>query len=136
LQRLKRAGYISIDRSDRKSAIQSLNKAAKIIRNGVSVVIFPEGSRSQDNNIQPFKKGGFFLAIYSGVHIVPIIIHGTWSIMPKKQFLVKPGDVVLEIASPIESSDYTRETRYDLMEKIRNVIMESFEKEKKGASLC
>ncbi len=133
---MKRAGYISIDRSDRKSAIQSLNKAAKIIRNGVSVVIFPEGTRSQDNNIQPFKKGGFFLAIDSGVHIVPIIIHGTWSIMPKKQFLVKPGNVVLEITSPIESSDYTRETRDDLMEKIRNVIMESFEKGKKDASLC
>lgn len=133
---MKRAGYISIDRSDRKSAIQSLNKAAKIIRNGVSVVIFPEGTRSQDNNIQPFKKGGFFLAIDSGVHIVPIIIHATWSIMPKKQFLVKPGNVVLEITSPIESSDYTRETRDDLMEKIRNVIMESFEKGKKDASLC
>lgn len=133
---MKRAGYISIDRSDRKSAIQSLNKAAKIIRNGVSVVIFPEGTRSQNNNIQPFKKGGFFLAIDSGVHIVPIIIHGTWSIMPKKQFLVKPGNVVLEITSPIESSDYTRETRDDLMEKIRNVIMESFEKGKKDASLC
>lgn len=133
---MKRASYISIDRSDRKSAIQSLNKAAKIIRNGVSVVIFPEGTRSQNNNIQPFKKGGFFLAIDSGVHIVPIIIHGTWSIMPKKQFLVKPGNVVLEITSPIESSDYTRETRDDLMEKIRNVIMESFEKGKKDALLC
>lgn len=133
---MKRAGYISIDRSDRKSAIQSLNKAAKIIRNGVSVVIFPEGTRSQNNNIQPFKKGGFFLAIDSGVHIVPIIIHAAWSIMPKKQFLVKPGNVVLEITSPIESSDYTRETRDDLMEKIRNVIMESFEKGKKDASLC
>ena len=133
---MKRAGYISIDRSYRKSAIQSLNKAANIIRNGVSVVIFPEGTRSQDNNIQPFKKGGFFLALDSGVRIVPIIIHGTWSIMQKKQFLVKPGNVVLEITSPIESSDYTRQTKDDLMEKIRNVIMESFEKGKKGAWLC
>jgi hypothetical protein len=56
--------------------------------------------------------------------------------MQKKQFLVKPGNVVLEITSPIESSDYTRQTKDDLMEKIRNVIMESFEKGKKGAWLC
>ena len=133
---MKRAGHIRIDRSDRKSAIQSINKAAKTIRNGVSVVIFPEGTRSQDNNIQPFKKGGFFLAVDSGVYIIPIIIHGTWFIMPKKRFLVKPGNVVLEITSPIDSSDYTRKTKDDLMEKIRNVILESFGKGKKGRALC
>ena len=56
---MKRAGYISINRFDRKSAIESLNKVAEIIRNGTSVIIFPEGTRSQNQNIQPFKKGGF-----------------------------------------------------------------------------
>jgi 1-acyl-sn-glycerol-3-phosphate acyltransferase len=133
---MKRAGYISIDRSHRKSAIESLNKAVKIIRDGISVIIFPEGTRSRTNNVQPFKKGGFFLAVDSGVPIIPIIIHGTGRIMPKKQMLIKPGNVTIEISKPIESSDYTRKTKNDLIKKVRLVILESFEKGKKNGSLC
>jgi 1-acyl-sn-glycerol-3-phosphate acyltransferase len=133
---MKRAGYISIDRSDRKSAIESLNKAAKIIRNGVSVIIFPEGTRSRTNNVQPFKKGGFFLAVDSGVPIIPIIIHGTAQIMAKNQISIKPGNVTLEIAKPINSSDYTRKTKDDLMEKVRDIILKSLIKSKLNGSLC
>lgn len=133
---MKRAGYISIDRSDRKSAIESLNTVAKIIRDGVSVVIFPEGTRSSTYDIQPFKKGGFFLAVDSGAPIIPVIIHGTGRIMPKKQISIKPGNVTLEILKPIESSDYTRKTKNDLIKKVRHVILESFEKGKKNGSLC
>jgi 1-acyl-sn-glycerol-3-phosphate acyltransferase len=133
---MKRAGYISINRFDRKSAIQSLNKAAEIIRNGTSVIIFPEGTRSQNQNIQSFKKGGFVLAVDSGVPIIPVIIHGTWTIMQKKQILVRPGNVVLEIKKPINTSDYTRETKDDLMEKVRNIILDSYDKSKKNETLC
>jgi 1-acyl-sn-glycerol-3-phosphate acyltransferase len=133
---MKRAGYISINRFDRKSAIQSLNNAAEIIRNGTSVIIFPEGTRSQNQNIQSFKKGGFVLAIDSGVPIIPVIIHGTWTIMQKKHILVRPGNVVLEIKKPINTSDYTRETKDDLMEKVRNIVMDSYDKSKKNETLC
>jgi 1-acyl-sn-glycerol-3-phosphate acyltransferase len=133
---MKRAGHISIDRFDRKSAIQSLNKASEIIRNGTSVIIFPEGTRSQNQNIQSFKKGGFVLAVDSGVPIIPVIIHGTWSIMQKKQILVKPGNVVLEIKKPINTLDYTRKTKDDLMEKVKNIMVESYEKSKKNEILC
>jgi 1-acyl-sn-glycerol-3-phosphate acyltransferase len=129
---MKRAGYISIDRSDRKSAIESLNLATKIIRNGVSVIIFPEGTRSRTRNIQPFKKGGFFLAVDSGVSIVPIIIHGTELIMPSKKISIKPGNVTLEITKPIKSSNYTRKTKDDLMKKVRNIILASYDKGKKN----
>jgi 1-acyl-sn-glycerol-3-phosphate acyltransferase len=133
---MKRAGYISIDRFDRKSAIQSLNKAAEIIRNGTSVIIFPEGTRSQNQNVQSFKKGGFVLAVDSGVPIVPVIIHGTWMIMQKKQILVRPGNVVLEIKKPVNTSDYTRKTKDDLMQKVRNIVMGSYDKNKKNEMLC
>jgi len=125
---MKRAGYISIDRSNRKSAFKSLKEAARKIRNGVSVLIFPEGTRSQDGNIRPFKKGGFVLALDSGVPVVPVVIHGTWSIMSKKGLRIKPGNVVIEILEPIETSDYTRKTKDDLMEKVGQVICRSFEK--------
>jgi 1-acyl-sn-glycerol-3-phosphate acyltransferase len=131
-QAMKSAGYISIDRSDRKSAIESLNQAAMIIRNGVSVIIFPEGTRSRTRKIQPFKKGGFFLAVDSGVSIVPIIIHGTDQIMPTKKITIKPGNVTLEITKPIKSSNYTRKTKDDLIKKVRNIILESYDKDKKN----
>jgi 1-acyl-sn-glycerol-3-phosphate acyltransferase len=127
---MQRAGYISINRFDRKSAIESLKKASEIIKNGVSVIIFPEGTRSWENKIHSFKKGGFVLAIDSGVPIIPVIIHGTWTIMQKKQILVKPGNVVLEIKKPINTLDYTRKTKENLMEKVRNIILESYEKNK------
>ena len=78
---MKRAGNISIDRSNRQSAFKSLRNAAKVIRNGVSVLIFPEGTRSNDGNIREFKKGGFILALDSGVPIVPVITHGLWELM-------------------------------------------------------
>ncbi len=133
---MQRAGYISIDRSDRMSAIKSLQKAEAMIQNGVSVLIFPEGTRSYDNTIQPFKKGGFVMAIASGVPIVPVIIHGTWRIMSKNKLHVKPGKVVLEVKKPIATSNYTIQTKEDLMEKVRTVIMNSLEHGKKDHSLC
>src|SRR5210317_685359 len=80
---MRGCGYISIDRSNRKSAFQSLAEAATKIRNGVSVLIFPEGTRSRDGKILPFKKGGFVLSVDAGVPIVPIVIYNTGSIMPK-----------------------------------------------------
>jgi 1-acyl-sn-glycerol-3-phosphate acyltransferase len=76
------------------------------------------------------------LAVDSGVPIIPIIIHGTGQIMPKKQMLIKPGNVILEIEKPIKSSDYTRKTKDDLMEKVRDIILDSFEQNKNSGVLC
>lgn len=133
---MKRAGYICIDRSNQKSAFESLKKAAEIIRSGVSVMIFPEGTRSRDGNIGSFKKGGFVLAVESGVPILPIIIRGTYSIMPRSRLLIKPGKVTLEIMKPVETSGFTKETKDNLMEKIRNIMCEYIDEEKKGNSSC
>lgn len=131
---MKRAGYISIDRSGRKSTLQSIRNAAEIIRNGVSVIIFPEGTRSQDGNLKSFKNGGFVLAVDSGVPIIPIIIHGTWQIMSKNQLRIKPGRVVLEIQKPVESSNFSRKTKNDLLEKVRQIISDGLEEERKNTS--
>jgi 1-acyl-sn-glycerol-3-phosphate acyltransferase len=125
---MKGCGYISIDRSDRKSAFKSLREAACTIRDGTSVLIFPEGTRSQDGKIRPFKKGGFVLAVDSGVPIVPVVIHGTWSIMPRNRWRIEPAGVVLEVKQPIATTDYTRRTKDDLLAKVRQSICESFDK--------
>ncbi|OIN96837.1 MAG: hypothetical protein AUJ48_00880 [Deltaproteobacteria bacterium CG1_02_45_11] len=134
---MQRAGHISIDRFTRDSAIESLEKAAAtIIKDKGSVFIFPEGTRSRDGKIGPFKKGGFVLAVDSGVPIVPVIIHGTWRIMSKQGMRIKSGNVVLEIRKPVETTHYTRKTKEDLMEKVRQIVCSAFEKEKQGEALC
>jgi 1-acyl-sn-glycerol-3-phosphate acyltransferase len=125
---MRGCGYISIDRSNRKSAFESLARAARTIREGVSVLIFPEGTRSQDGSIRDFKKGGFVLAVDAGVPIVPVVIHGTWAIMPRNRLRIDPTDVVLEIKKPIDTAAYTRKTKDELLAKIRQSICESFEK--------
>ena len=124
---MRGAGYISIDRFNQESAFESISVAAKKIEEGVSVMIFPEGTRSIDGNIRPFKKGGFVLAVDSGVPIIPIILHGTRSIMPKGQLRIQTGHVCMHIQPPMETSGYTRESKDDLIEQIRAVICEKFD---------
>lgn len=124
---MRGCGYISIDRSNRKSAFQSLAEAAAKIRNGVSVLIFPEGTRSRDGRILPFKKGGFVLSVDAGVPIVPIVIFNTWSIMPKDRLRIRTQSVRMDILAPIPTSGYTRKTKDDLMDSVRNTICNAFE---------
>lgn len=124
---MRKAGYISIDRNNRQSAFESLKVAAAKIKSGVSVLIFPEGTRSLDGRIRPFKKGGFVLAVDSGIPIVPVVITGTRTIMPKGRFRIYPGLVSMEIYKPIDTSIYTRRTKESLMENVRRVICENFE---------
>jgi 1-acyl-sn-glycerol-3-phosphate acyltransferase len=115
---MRGAGYISIDRSNRKSAFQSLAKAAEIIRNGTSVLVFPEGTRSTDGYLQSFKKGGFILAVDAGVPIVPIVIQGTHALMRKEGWLIRRSSVRVEIKDPIETAGFGRQGKDALMERV------------------
>jgi len=124
---MRGVGYISIDRSNRKSAFESLKRAAGTIRNGTSVLIFPEGTRSRDGRILPFKKGGFVLAVDAGVPIVPIIIRGTCDIIPKGHFMIRPAPVTMQILDPVETDGYTRKTKDQLLERIRSILIDNVE---------
>ncbi len=124
-QAMHRVGYISIDRSDRKSAFESLARAAGMIRNGVSVLIFPEGTRSNSNTLRPFKKGGFVLAVDSGVPVTPVITLGTREIMPKGALRITPGDVAVEVRPPIDAGRYSRKTKDQLLDRVRREIVHS-----------
>jgi 1-acyl-sn-glycerol-3-phosphate acyltransferase len=128
---MRGVGYISIDRSNRKSAFESLERAARTIRSGTSVLIFPEGTRSRDGRILPFKKGGFVLSVDAGVPIVPIIIRGTRDIIPKGHFLIRPAPVTMEILDPVETADYTRKTKDQLLERIRSIFIDAFESDRR-----
>jgi 1-acyl-sn-glycerol-3-phosphate acyltransferase len=123
---MRGAGYVSIDRFNRKAAIASIQEAAERIKRGAAVMIFPEGTRSRDGFIQPFKKGGFVLAIDAGVPIVPVVIRGTRAIMPKGRLQVLPGKVELEICDPIATESHDMQSKEALMEAVRAVIVERF----------
>ncbi len=119
---MRRAGYIEIDRQDHQRALQSLDEAAEKIRQGRSVMTFPEGTRSKDGRMKPFKAGTFFLAIKSGAPIVPVTVIGTAEIMPRRSLRVRPGRVILVIDQPIDVSGYTNENKDELIERVRNII--------------
>lgn len=121
------AGYIKINRFNQKSAFKSISTAARRLKDGVSVMIFPEGTRSRDGSIQKFKKGGFVMAIESGVPIIPVILKGTWSIMAKSSLRINRGDVEMEIAEPINTTGYSMETKEELMDRVRDVIRQKFD---------
>lgn len=133
---MRKAGYISINRYNRQAAFESLKVAADRIKSGVSVLIFPEGTRSLDGNIRSFKKGGFVLAIDSGIPIVPVVITGTRAIMPRGKLRIHPGHVRMVIHQPIDTSTYTRETKEALMESVRRVICNNFETGKMDERAC
>ena len=124
---MRGAGYVKIDRFNQESAFDSISEAAQKMKDGVSVMIFPEGTRSKDGRIKSFKKGGFVMAVDAGVPIVPIIIRGTWSIMAKSSLRINRGDVEMEIAKPIDTIGYSRETKDELMDKVRTVICQKFD---------
>ena len=129
---MARVGYISIDRSNRKSAYKSLQEAAQKIAQGVSVVVFPEGTRSTDGQIKPFKGGGFYLAIRSGRPIVPVVISGSHQVMPKGMLRIRRGEIILNINPPIETTHYNNNTKEILMESVRSTMKRDLERIKAG----
>jgi 1-acyl-sn-glycerol-3-phosphate acyltransferase len=103
-----------------------MNEAAQRIHDGMSVLIFPEGSRSPDGSIQSFKKGGFSLAMKSKVPIVPVSIAGSREIMPKGQKVANPGRIRIRVDAPINTQDYALRDWNVLMRRVAEVIGENF----------
>lgn len=126
-QAMRSAGYIEIDRQNHEKAMHSLDLAALRIREGKSVMTFPEGTRSRDGEIKAFKQGLFYLAIQSGVPIVPISIIGSGAIMPKRSLKVKPGKITLVIDKPITVKGFALENRQELINQVRQVIMKNYD---------
>lgn len=117
------AGHISVDRSDRASAIQSLDEAGRLLRkDNSSVVIFPEGTRSPTGELLPFKKGAFMLALRTGVDIIPVAVLGTRRIQPKGGWRIRSGRIILRFGEPIPVAQYSEAERDDLIELVRSRI--------------
>lgn len=118
------AKHVFIDRGNSRKAIESLDRAAQQIRDGVSIVVFAEGTRSGDGRVLPFKKGPFLLALKAGVAVVPVTVEGSWKVMPKNSWDVKPGPIHVVVGKPIDASQYTVDQREEFIRKVRNVIID------------
>lgn len=129
---MKGAGYISIDRSDRRAAFKSIDLAAARVREGTSIVIFPEGTRSLDGRLKSFKKGGFHLAIKAKRPIVPVSISGTFSILPKRGLKITPMKARIYLGEPVPTEDITVEDRKWLISEVRRRIRKHLSSEEKG----
>ncbi len=116
---MRRAGYIPLDRSDGRKALKSMKQAAARIASGTSVVIFPEGTRTKDGSLLPFKRGAFMLAVKAGVPIVPFTINGSRAINPRNRMELRPGTISVSFAPPIEAAGLSEG---ELMERVRESI--------------
>jgi 1-acyl-sn-glycerol-3-phosphate acyltransferase len=120
---MQRAGFISLDRQSRERSRQTLLASADILHSGTSVWIAPEGTRSKDGRLGPFRRGGFHLALQSGCRILPITIVGTRAVLPAKSARVTEGcRVRVVVHAPIDSREYGEERRAELSERVRTII--------------
>src|SRR5580704_6263100 len=116
------AHFIPVDRFNRDSAINSVEKATEAIRNGQSFLIYPEGTRSPDGRLQTFKKGTAVMAIKAGVPIVPVACSGAHRVMKKRELSITPGEIVVEFLDPIDARNYSLEQRDLLTQKVHDAI--------------
>ena len=125
--------FIFIDRQNPLAARRSIDEAARRIRAGQSVVIFPEGTRTRDGRLGPFKKGGFRLAIDSGAAIVPIAIKGSRELMPRGAALIRAGTVTVDIGEPMPTAGLKTEDRNKLIDAVHARIADMLGEEPAGA---
>ncbi|HVN72339.1 MAG TPA: lysophospholipid acyltransferase family protein, partial [Desulfomonilia bacterium] len=116
---LYKSRNIFIDRGQSEAAMKSIRDALDRLPQGVSVMFFAEGTRSEDGRIQPFKKGGFIMALEKGLPILPVTVNGSRRVLPKKSLIFKPGRIEVVVADPIDTSGYTKERIQELMERAR-----------------
>jgi 1-acyl-sn-glycerol-3-phosphate acyltransferase len=129
---LRVSGMIPIDREKRARAILSLEKAAERIRTGQPVLFFPEGTRSPDGRLLPFKKGAFVIAVKSGVPIIPVSVTGSSAVLAKKSIRIRPGRIVVRFGPEIPVAEYTLETKELLMARVREAIAAGMEEPHPG----
>ena len=116
------AKHITVDRSDRMDALGSLKKAKERMKSGISLVIFPEGTRSSNGHLLPFKRGGLLLAVRTQTPIVPVTISGSWAILPKGDWRIRRGQIEVTVGPPVSVKNYRPGTLRALSADVQELI--------------
>jgi 1-acyl-sn-glycerol-3-phosphate acyltransferase len=128
-QALQLAEIVPVDRKDRESAIDSVHRAGEVMRHGINMTIYPEGTRSPDGRLKPFKKGPFHLAAETGFPIVPITVLGTAELMPRGSNIIRSGTATLVFHPPVDPKQFS--SREDLMQAVQEAIESALPEEKR-----
>jgi 1-acyl-sn-glycerol-3-phosphate acyltransferase len=126
---MRQADLVPVDRRDREAAIESVRVATKVLDKGLHMVIYPEGTRSSDGRLLPFKKGPFHLAMDSGVPIIPVTMLGTFESWPRDRFALRPGIATVVFHPPIDPRGYA--DRDALMEAVRESVASALPAERR-----
>jgi 1-acyl-sn-glycerol-3-phosphate acyltransferase len=102
---IRLANFVPVDRSRRDAVLAVVKQVVEFIRAGTSFLVFPEGTRSRDGRLQPFKHSAFLIAIQSGVPVVPVACAGAHRVMPRHSLRIHPGDVLIRFGRPIDVSE-------------------------------
>jgi 1-acyl-sn-glycerol-3-phosphate acyltransferase len=120
---MKYVEFVPVDRKGAKGGKASIERAAWLMREkGYSFLVFPEGTRSRDGQLQRFRRGGFFLAVESGVPIVPVSIKGTFEMMPRGSFFVKKGRIQVVFHPEVPVKRYQADNLSELIDRVRTLI--------------
>jgi 1-acyl-sn-glycerol-3-phosphate acyltransferase len=125
-------GFIPVDRRNREQAARAIDEAAEALRAGRSFLVFPEGTRSPDGRLQPFRKGVFVMALKAGAPIVPVSVSGGSRIMRKGHWTIHSGVVRITVQDAVRTDDRSLDDRDHLMEEVRQAILQGLEKEEWG----
>lgn len=118
---MRLGGHVPVDRTNHGRAVESLRQAAALVRGGTSLIVFPEGTRSTDGRVHPFKKGPFVLAAEAGVPVVPVAISGAGRVTPSKVIAIHPGTIRVAVGEPVDPAAFPDKTAL-LVEVRRRVI--------------
>ncbi len=120
-------GHLPVYRDSPRASLRSLMLGVRLARDGVSMLIFPEGTRSPDGRLHQFLEGGFHLAIKSGRPVVPVVVTGTYRILPRHTLLIRPGRVRLIFGRPIPTAGLGRHDSKKLMSEVRGKMLRMME---------
>ena len=119
---IRLAKLVPVDRADKEAAAESVDIAVGYLKEGLSFCVYPEGTRSRDGRLLPFKKGTFLMAIRAGAWVVPVSLAGTQRLMRKGDWTIHPGEVVVRYGQAVNSAEYSEDQRDELRRRVQDLV--------------
>jgi len=122
---LNLAGHVLIERGSARSALKSQERASSLLKKGISIIVFPEGTRSPDGEVKEFKRGAFLLARHSKLPVLPLSIRGSFEMLPRNGWCFWPGTIHMRMGTPLATRNLSRQESESLTERVRDTIIKN-----------